>query len=80
MKTNGYNEFDNAFRSMLENAEESVPSHIMDDVFARLDAAESAASSEKKRKVLPFRVRYAMTGIAAAAVISLCVIDRKSVV
>ena len=74
MKTNGYNEFDNAFRSMLENAEESVPSHIMDDVFARLDAAESAASSEKKRKVLPFRVRYAMTGIAAAAVISLCVI------
>ena len=58
MKTNGYNEFDNAFRSMLENAEESVPSHIMDDVFARLDAAESAASSEKKRKVLPFRVRY----------------------
>ena len=74
MKTNGYNEFDNAFRSMLENAEESVPSHIMDDVFARLDAAESAASSEKKRKVLPFWVRYAMTGIAAAAVISLCVI------
>lgn len=74
MKTNGYNEFDNAFRSMLENAEESVPSHIMDDVFARLDAAESAASSEKKRKVLPFRVRYAMTGIAAAAVVSLCVI------
>lgn len=74
MKTNGYNEFDNAFRSMLENAEESVPSHIMDDVFARLDAAESAASSEKKRKVLPFLVRYAMTGIAAAAVISLCVI------
>lgn len=74
MKTNGYNEFDNAFRSMLENAEESVPSHIMDDVFARLDAAESAVSSEKKRKVLPFRVRYAMTGIAAAAVISLCVI------
>lgn len=74
MKTNGYNEFDNAFRSMLENAEESVPSHIMDDVFARLDAAESAASSEKKRKVLPFWVRYAMTGIAAAAVVSLCVI------
>lgn len=74
MKTNGYNEFDNAFRSMLENAEETVPSHIMDDVFARLDAAESAASSEKKRKVLPFWVRYAMTGIAAAAVVSLCVI------
>lgn len=74
MKTNGYNEFDNAFRSMLENAEEAVPSHIMDDVFARLDAAESAASSEKKRKVLPFWVRYAMTGIAAAAVVSLCVI------
>ena len=74
MKTNGYNEFDNAFRSMLENAEESVPSHIMDDVFARLDAAESAASSEKKRKVLPFWVRYAMTGIAAAAIMSLCVI------
>ena len=74
MKTNGYNEFDNAFRSMLENAEESVPSHIMDDVFARLDAAESAASSDKKRKVLPFWVRYAMTGIAAAAVGSLCVI------
>lgn len=74
MKTNGYNEFDNAFRSMLENAEESVPSHIMDDVFARLDAAESAASSEKERKVLPFWVRYAMTGIAAAAVVSLCVI------
>ncbi len=74
MKTNGYNEFDNAFRSMLENAEEAVPSHIMDDVFARLAAAESAASSEKKRKVLPFRVRYAMTGIAAAAVVSLCVI------
>lgn len=74
MKTNGYNEFDNAFRSMLENAEESVPSHIMDDVFARLDAAENAASSEKKRKVLPFWVRYAMTGIAAAAVVSLCVI------
>lgn len=74
MKTNGYNEFDNAFRSMLENAEESVPSHIMDDVFARLDAAESAASSDKKRKVLPFWVRYAMTGIAAAAVVSLCVI------
>lgn len=74
MKTNGYNEFDNAFRSMLENAEESVPSHIMDDVFARLDAAESAASSEKKRKMLPFWVRYAMTGIAAAAVVSLCVI------
>lgn len=74
MKTNGYNEFDNAFRSMLENAEESVPSHIMDDVFSRLDAAESAASSEKKRKVLPFWVRYAMTGIAAAAVVSLCVI------
>lgn len=74
MKTNGYNEFDNAFRSMLENAEEAVPSHIMDDVFARLDAAESAASSDKKRKVLPFWVRYAMTGIAAAAVVSLCVI------
>lgn len=74
MKTNGYNEFDNAFRSMLENAEEAVPSHIMDDVFARLDAAGSAASSEKKRKVLPFWVRYAMTGIAAAAVVSLCVI------
>lgn len=74
MKTNGYNEFDNAFRSILENAEEAVPSHIMDDVFARLDAAESAASSDKKRKVLPFWVRYAMTGIAAAAVVSLCVI------
>lgn len=73
MKTNGYNEFDNAFRSMLENAEEAVPSHIMDDVFARLDAAESAASSDKKRKVLPFWVR-SMTGIAAAAVVSLCVI------
>ena len=27
--------FDEAIRSMLENVEEEVPSHILDDVFSR---------------------------------------------
>lgn len=39
--------FDEAIRLMLENVEEEVPSHILDDVFSSLD------NINPKKKVLP---------------------------
>lgn len=54
--------FDEAIRSMLENVEEEVPSHILDDVFSSLD------NIKPKKKVLPpaFWLRAGMASVAAA--------------
>ena len=62
--------FDEAIRSMLENVEEEVPSHILDDVFSSLD------NIKPKKKVLPpvFWLRAGMTSVAAAAAVALCVV------
>lgn len=62
--------FDEAIRSMLENVEEEVPSHILDDVFSSLD------NIKPKKKVLPpvFWLRAGMASVAAAAAVALCVV------
>ena len=51
--------FDEAIRSMLENVEEEVPSHILDDVFSSLD------NIKPKKKVLPpvFWLRAGMASV-----------------
>lgn len=62
--------FDEAIRSMLENVEEEVPSHILDDVFSSLDNIKP-----KKKVLLPvFWLRAGMASVAAAAAVALCVV------
>ena len=71
MKQDINKDFDQEIRSMLDNAEESVPSHIMDDVFSRLD--EAAGKKDRKAAVIPSWLRWATTGVAAAAIVMLCI-------
>lgn len=52
-------EFDKEIRSMLADAEEEVPSHLMDDVFSRLEP--------KRKAVLPVWLKRTAAVVAAAA-------------
>lgn len=52
-------EFDKEIRSMLADAEEEVPSHLMDDVFSRLE--------QKRKTVLPVWLKRTAAVVAAAA-------------
>lgn len=54
-------EFDKEIRSMLAAAEEEVPSHLKDEVFARLDA--------KHKAVLPVWLKRTAAVMAAAAAV-----------
>lgn len=77
MKQDNSTEFDKEIRSILENAEEAVPEHIMDQVFAGLDGI--AAKEKKKAAVIPLWLRWGMAGIAAAAVLVCGILFRPSV-
>lgn len=55
-------EFDSYIRSMLENAEEQAPSHILDGIFCRMDE-----EAEKSRRRPAFPLWLKRGGIACAA-------------
>lgn len=76
MKQDNNIEFDKEIRSILENAEEAVPEHIMDQVFAGLDGI--VAKEKKKAVVIPLWLRWGMAGIAAAAVLVCGILFRPS--
>ena len=67
--TDNYKDFDECFRTMLENAEEEVPPQISDNVFARLDAISGA---EEHKRVLPLWLRRvsAVSAVAAAVIMA----------
>lgn len=77
MKQDNNIEFDKEIRSILENAEEAVPEHIMDQVFAGLDGI-AAKEEKKKAVVIPLWLRWGMAGIAAAAVLVCGILFRPS--
>ncbi|MGN1232628.1 MAG: hypothetical protein ACI4UJ_04160, partial [Candidatus Cryptobacteroides sp.] len=65
--TDNYKEFDERFRTMLENAEEEVPPQLSDNVFARLDAISGA--DEHKRVLPPWLRRVSAVSAVAAAIL-----------
>ncbi|MGM9788775.1 MAG: outer membrane beta-barrel protein [Candidatus Cryptobacteroides sp.] len=69
--SDNYKDFDERFRTMLENAEEDVPPQLADNVFSRLDAM---AGEEERRRVLPLWLRRISAVTAAAAAVLLAVV------
>lgn len=65
-----YKEFDREIRSMMADAEEAVPQHLADDVFARLDAMEGKTT----KKVIPLWLKYIGAGLAVAASLVLAIV------
>lgn len=63
MAENDYTDFDRKIRSLLADAEEKVPEHLSEDLFARMDEAG------KKKKDFPRRLLYAAVTAAAAALL-----------
>lgn len=66
------NEFDKEIRSILMDGEEEVPSHIIDDVFSRLDnqASEKSPEEEDHKHILPLWFKYISSAGIAAALLS----------
>lgn len=69
--TDNYKDFDECFRTMLENAEEEVPPQLSDNVFARLDAISGA---EEHKRVLPLWLRRVSAVSAVAAAVLMAVV------
>ncbi len=65
-------EFDKKVKDLLYDAEEEVPSGIMDDVFSRLD------NSDRKSVKLPLWLGWTLSGVAVAAAVALFVMLRPS--
>ena len=55
---------------MMADAEEAVPQHLADDVFARLDAMEGKTT----KKVIPLWFKYIGAGLAVAASLVLAIV------
>ena len=55
---------------MMADAEEVVPQHLADDVFARLDAMEGKTT----KKVIPLWLKYIGAGLAVAASLVLAIV------
>ena len=67
-----YKDFDEKIRAVLRDAEEDVPAHIVDDVFARLDNIAESPSGSSEKKIIPEWLKWFTAGIAAAAAAILC--------
>lgn len=66
-----YKDFDSRFKALLENAEEEVPQHIADKVFAGLDAV---AESRSGHRMIPVWLRWTYSAVAAAAAVLIALV------
>ena len=70
---NNDKEFDSLVRSVLENAEEPVPPHVLDGVFAQLDNMGSAGN-ERRKRLFPVWLKWGAACASAAAVVAVSVV------